>query len=163
MDSRKNSRFFIAKIKKSWFFKVGAEGFSKVFGLLSTIVLRAKVNINKISLLIKIPETYINIENLYLKIATLLKLNILINMRNKISIQAKMSQIIKQYQTILLRSFNIISRLLLVLQLLPIIRIKTRLVANPIVGQYTKLAQVDPMLLADIDSKTLEQTEAVIL
>lgn len=164
MESRRNSHFFTGKIKNAWIFKILAEGISKSFGINSIIRLKTKIFAGAVSLL-KIPYASIANGRFFLRVSAIFKINMpQFYIRSKISVQAFMAQIIKQYQTLRIFSVHVITTYLkLVLQSTPIIRVKTRLVANPIVGQYTKLAQVDPMLLADIDSKTLEQTEAVIL
>lgn len=164
MNGRGNTHYFISKIKNSWFFRIVAEGISKSFGLVAIIRLTTKI-VEQGFLLLRMPIT--RIRNIRFYIDTSIWLRIIMPqtyIRNKLKIQAFMAQIIKQYQDISLKKINVVaSYMKLLLRPAPVIRFRTRLVANPIVGQYVRLAAIDPMILADIDSNTLEDTETVIL
>lgn len=163
MESRKNSHFFSGKIKNIWVFKILGGGISKSFGITSVIRLITKIS-SQVLLLSKIPYASIANGKFFLRVGAIFKINMpQTYIRGKVRVQAFMAQIIKQYQTLRIFSAHIVaSYVKLILQSAPIIRVKTRLAANPIVGQYTRLAQVDPINLADIDGDTLEQIEAVI-
>lgn len=164
MDSqyRTSVHYFTAKVKDSWVFKIIAEGISKSFGV--ALAVRLITGIVTEFLLLQNLYVQIHAGKFYAKGYTILKINIpQAIISNKTKISATMSQIIGQYQTMGHGKLKIIISAIKAL-LFPsaIVKFKTKIVAEPIVGQYIRLAQIDPVALVDIDSDTLEQVETVI-
>ena len=163
-QNRINTHSFIGRIKNSWVFNIIAEGFSHSFGLAAIIRLVVEINTSAMLLLQNI-SAHIYIKKLYLRTSAI---KLILNMPkvavlNKTKISAFMAQIIKQYQTI---KFGLSRMRVLGIKLLlrssGTIRFKTKLIGDPIVGQYTRLVQIDPNILADMDSNTLEQVDIII-
>ncbi len=163
-QNRTSTHFLIGKIKNNWFFNIITEGFSRSFGLTTIIRLATEINTAGVLLLQNL-SAHIYIKKLYLN-ASIVKLRInmpKVIVSSKTKIFAFMAQIIKQYQTM---KFGLSRIRILAIKLLlrpsGIVRFKTHLIGDPIVGQYIKLVQVDSNILADMDSSTLEQIEITI-
>lgn len=161
---RTNIHFFTGKVKDSWVFKIIAEGISKSFGIAIAIKLKQVINTTELILWQAIHQKF-SIGKFYAKAYPIFVLSISTSIiRNRTKISAFMSQIIKQYQIIKTGKFHIItSAIKFILRPGSIVKFRTRLVADPIVGQYIKIAQIDPQTLVDIDTNTLGQIEVVVL